>query len=86
MTYYQCLTGIPIVIGKVSANTITQTGFYVVLEDKSNQYDFPVNPNGVMSVENYDSGIVRQMYSNYAGYTWVRMCWYGTWQGWRNIA
>lgn len=74
---------------KFSSNTnadyISLDGFYIIGEN-SNLLGFPVPPNGVMYVENFGGGIVRQTYSEYSGRTWIRMCWYGNWQGWRQIA
>lgn len=83
MIKHEILTGIPQVLGKVHANNYTQTGFYIVPQDSGNVYGFPELPNGIMSVENYGDGIVRQMYSDYSAQTWMRICWYGTWFSWR---
>lgn len=68
-----------------NCNSLTATGMYVLAEGSAWANGPSSTINGTMLVFNYSSNIITQIYTSFDGTSWLRMCWYGTWQTWKQI-
>ncbi len=61
-------------------DTTKESGVYYVHQNAGGYIN-----NGLLMVFNHSTGSTFQLFSNYSGTIYRRICWYGTWKGWYKI-
>lgn len=71
-------------VADTNANNVTSNGIWLVKEGTVTNY--PVQSgNGILIVFATTINIHYQIFIRFNGVSWSRMCWYGTWQSWKEI-
>lgn len=67
-----------------NANDLKTIGLYRV-NGNGTEKNFPTQANGIMEISGNAQIAVEQIFTNFDGKKWSRICWYGSWKSWLSM-